>query len=148
MLADAKELYDSAEARANSTIKQEEEHAAHVHVVEEREQEALEDIRLERELAGLATHGSSLESHEATLAAEQKDFEDARASILACELTADVRKSALDTRVAEMIDREKRLAEQQMQELATAQKRLEDLQAIRAGKRRKHGTSWARPSLH
>jgi hypothetical protein len=160
MLADAKELYDSAEARANSTIKQEEELVAHVHVVEERERavdeleqklqerEALEDIRLERELAGLATHGSSLESHEATLAAEQKDFEDARASILARELTADVRKSALDTRAAKMIDREKRLAEQQMQELAAAQKRLEDLQAIRAGKRRKHVTSWARPSPH
>jgi hypothetical protein len=37
MLADAKELYASAEARANSTIKQEDELATHVRVVEERE---------------------------------------------------------------------------------------------------------------
>jgi hypothetical protein len=36
-------------------------------------------------------HESSLESHEATLAAEKNDFEDARASVLAHELVADVR---------------------------------------------------------
>jgi hypothetical protein len=34
-------------------------------------------------------------------------------------------------------DREKRLVEQQMQELAVAQKRLEDLQAICAGEAQK-----------
>jgi hypothetical protein len=97
------------------------------------EQEALDDLRLERELAGLAMQESSLESHEAALAANQKDFEDPRASVLAHELTADIRESALDTRAAEVADREKRLAEQQMLELPRAHKRLEDLQAIRVG---------------
>jgi hypothetical protein len=74
MLAKAKELYTSAEARANGTIKQAEKLAMHVRVIEEREQavdeleqklqewEALDDLRLERELASLATHESSLES--------------------------------------------------------------------------------------
>jgi hypothetical protein len=65
-------------------------------------------------------HKSSLESHEATLAAEQKGFKDARASVLARELVANVRKSALDTRATEVADRERRLAKQQMQELAAA----------------------------
>jgi hypothetical protein len=72
MLADAKELYASTEARANSTIKQEEELAARVRAVEERERavdeleqklqerEASDDLRFESELAGLATHESSL----------------------------------------------------------------------------------------
>jgi hypothetical protein len=116
-----------------------------VHDIEEREravdeleqklqeQEALDDLRLERELAGLVTHESSLESHEATLTSEQKDFEDACASVLARKLATDIRESALDSRVPEVADREKRLAEQQMQELTATQKRLEDLQAIRAG---------------
>jgi hypothetical protein len=80
----------------------------------------LDDPRLERELTGLAMHESNLESRETTLAAEQKDFEDARASVLACELAADVRESALDTRATELADMEKRLAEHQMQELAAA----------------------------
>jgi hypothetical protein len=120
-----------------------------VHDIEEREravdeleqklqeQEALDDLRLERELAGLVTHESSLESHEATLTSEQKDFEDARASVLARKLATDIRESALDSRVPEVADREKRLAEQQMQELTATQKRLEDLQAIRAGEAQK-----------
>jgi hypothetical protein len=43
------------------------------------EREALDDLRIEHELAGPATHESSLESHEAGLTVEQKDFEDARA---------------------------------------------------------------------
>jgi hypothetical protein len=37
MLADTKELYASAEAQANSTIKQEEELATHVRAIVERE---------------------------------------------------------------------------------------------------------------
>jgi hypothetical protein len=76
------------------------------------EREVLDDLRIERVLAGLATHESSLESREATLVAEQKDFEDARASVLARELAADVRESALDIMDVEVADREKRLAEQ------------------------------------
>jgi hypothetical protein len=126
-----------------------EEFATRVCVVEEQERavdeleqklqerEVLDDLRLERELAGLATHESSLESREATLVAKQKDFEDSCASVLARELAADIKESALDTRAAEVADREKWLVEQQMQELAAAQKRLEDLQAVHAGEAQK-----------
>jgi hypothetical protein len=72
MLAEAKELHASAEARANGTMKQAEELAMRVHAVEEWEQvvdeleqklqerEALYHLRLERELAGLAMCESSL----------------------------------------------------------------------------------------
>jgi hypothetical protein len=139
------ELYAFVEARANGTIKQAEELVVHVRAIEEREQtvdeleqklqerEDLDDIRLDRELAGLATHESILESCEAALTAEQKDFEDARASVLARELAADVREDALQTRVVEVADRKRRLAEQQMQELGAAQKRLEDLHAVSVG---------------
>jgi uncharacterized protein (DUF3084 family) len=70
---------------------------------------------------------SNLESRKATLTAKHKGFEDAHASVLARELAVDVRESALDTRTTEVENRDKRLAEQQMQELAAAQKRLEDL---------------------
>jgi hypothetical protein len=150
-LAEAKELCASAEARANGTIKQTEELVVCVRVVEEREQavdeieqklqeqeqEALDDLRLERELAGLATHESSQESREAALAVKQKDFDDVRTFVLARELAADVRDNALDTRATEVADRERRLAEQQMQELAAAQKRVEDLQAVRVGEAQK-----------
>jgi hypothetical protein len=103
MLADGMEMYASAEAQANSTIKQEEELGTHVHVVVEREgavdeleqklqkREVLDDLRLECKVAGLVMHESSLDSREATLAAEQKCFKDARASVLPRELAAHVR---------------------------------------------------------
>jgi hypothetical protein len=55
------------------------------------EREALDDHRLEHELTGLATCESDLESHEAALTIEQRDFEDTHASILAHELAADIR---------------------------------------------------------
>jgi hypothetical protein len=149
MLAEAKELYASAEARANSTINQAEELAVLVHAIEEQEQvmdeleqklqewEALDDLRLERELAGLAMHESSLERCEAALTAKQRDFEDTRASVLACELAADTKECALETRVVEVVDRERLRAEQQMQGLAAAQKWLENLQAVRVGEAQK-----------
>jgi hypothetical protein len=54
--------------------------------------------------------------------AEQRDFEDTRASVLACELATDTREGALETRATEVVDRERLLAEQQMQVLAAAQK--------------------------
>jgi hypothetical protein len=123
-LAEAKELYASVEARANGTIKQADELIVRVHATEEQEQavdeleqklqerEAPDDLRLEHELASLATHESSLESREAALAAEQKDFEDVRASVLARELAANVRENALDTKATEVADRERRLAKQ------------------------------------
>jgi hypothetical protein len=56
---------------------------------------------------------------------------------LARELAADVKEGTLDTRAAVVVDRERRLAKQQMQELAVAQKRLEELQAIRVGEAQK-----------
>jgi hypothetical protein len=139
MLGEAKELYTSAEAQANDTIKQAEELVVRVRAVEEREQavdeleqklkerEALDDLRLEHELTGLVTCESSLKIHEATLAALQRDFEDTHASVLACELAADTRECALKTRAVEVADRERLLAEQQMEELVAAQKWLEDL---------------------
>jgi hypothetical protein len=110
----------------NGTIKQAEELVVRVRAVEEQERpvddleqklqqrEALDNLRLEHELAGLTTRESSLESHQATLAVEQRDFEDTRASVLASELTTNVREVALDTRVAEVVDRERQLAKQQM----------------------------------
>jgi hypothetical protein len=82
-------------------------------------------------------HESSLESHEAALTAKQKDFKDVRASVLALELAVDIKGNALDTKVVEVADRERQLAEQQMQELVVAQKRLEDLQAVSVGKTQK-----------
>jgi hypothetical protein len=90
----------------------------------------LDDLRLEREHVGLTMHESSLESREAALSAEQKDFEDVRASVIARELAVDVRENVMHTRVVEVADRERRLVKQQMQELAVAQKRLEDLQVV------------------
>jgi hypothetical protein len=76
-------------------------------------------------------------SHEVVLATEQKDFKDSHASVFAHELVVDVREGTLDTRAVEVADRERRLAEQQMQELAAAQIRLEDLQAICVGEAQK-----------
>jgi hypothetical protein len=58
---------------------------------------------------------SSLERWEAALTVEQRDFEDTRASVLAHELAADTRDCALETRVVEVVDRERLLIEQQMQ---------------------------------
>jgi DNA polymerase III alpha subunit len=136
MLAEAKELYASAKARANNTIKQAEELVVCVRVIEEQEHavdeleqklqewEALDNLRLERELAGLATRESSVERCEAALVAEQRDFEDTRASVLAHELAADTRECAMETRAMVVVDRERLLAEQQMQELVVAQKWL------------------------
>jgi hypothetical protein len=138
-----------------------------VHAIEEREQvvdeleqklqerEALGELRLERELACLETRESSLERREAALTAEQRDFEDTRALVLARELAADTRKCALETRAAEVTDRERLLAEQQMQELVAAKKRLEDLQAVRVGEAQKvwdflgqaESTLWLPPPL-
>jgi hypothetical protein len=123
-LAEAKELYASTEAQANDTIKQAEELVIHIHAVEERERavdeleqklqerEAQDDLMLERELTGLAKHESGLESCEATLAAEQRDFKDTHASVLAHELAANVREDALDTRATVVVDKVRRWAEQ------------------------------------
>jgi hypothetical protein len=95
-----------------------------VHAVEEREQvvdeleqklqkrEALDDLKLERELACLVTRESHLERHENALTAEQRDFEDTRASVLAHELATDTRECTLETRAVEVVERERLLAKQ------------------------------------
>jgi hypothetical protein len=120
-----------------------------VRTVEEREQavdaleqklqewEALDDLRIERELAGLVTRESSLERRVDTLVAEQRDFDDTRALVLAHELAADTRECTLETRAMEVVDWERLLAEQQMQELVAAQKWMEDLQAVHVGEAQK-----------
>jgi hypothetical protein len=100
-------------------------------VVEELEQrllerEGLDNIKLGRELEALATRESNLDDREATPKAEQKALEDARLTVMARELAADVREADRDTRAAELADKEKRLAERQTQELAATQKRLEE----------------------
>jgi hypothetical protein len=66
-----------------------------------------------------------------------KSCEDTRASILVHELAANAREGALETWDVEVAGRERLLAEQQMQELAAAQKWLEDLKAIRVGEAQK-----------
>jgi hypothetical protein len=65
-------------------------------------------------------------SREATVAAERKDLEETRTMVLAHELITDIRDSGLNSR-------EEELAGRQLQELATAHSRLEELQAARAG---------------
>jgi hypothetical protein len=91
------------------------------------EREGLDDIKLDRELEALATCESSLDSRGGTLEAERKGLEDARLTVTAREFAADVRETDLNTKAAELADREKCLVERQMQELAVAQKRLEEL---------------------
>jgi hypothetical protein len=90
------------------------------------EREGLDSIKLGRELEALATRESNLDDREATPKAEQKALEDARLTVMARELAADVREADRDTRAAELADKEKRLAEKQTQELAATQKRSEE----------------------
>jgi hypothetical protein len=68
---------------------------------------------------------------------ERKDLEESRAGVLARELTANIWGVHLNSREEELADREKRLAERQLQELATARRRLEELPVARAGEAQK-----------
>jgi hypothetical protein len=52
-------------------------------------------------------------------------------------VATDTRECTLETKVAEVADMERLLAEQQMQELAATQKWLEDLQVVRVGEAQK-----------
>jgi uncharacterized protein (DUF3084 family) len=86
------------------------------------------------------SHESNLNSREATLAAERKNLEETRTVVLARELATGIRDVCLNSREKELADREKRLAEseqqlaeRQLQELATARSRLEELQAAWVG---------------
>jgi hypothetical protein len=101
------------------------------------EREELDDITLRHELKVLSTHKISLNHREANLELEQKVIEDACAQILAHELDADSRETGLRDQEARLAAWERQLAERQMQELAVAQKGLEDLQA-----------SWASDAHH
>jgi regulator of protease activity HflC (stomatin/prohibitin superfamily) len=83
-LADAQELYASAEARASIIIKQEEDLVVRVCQINQRaweveelegllqEWEELDDITLRRELEALSTHETCLNRREADLEQEQK----------------------------------------------------------------------------
>jgi hypothetical protein len=144
-LADAQELYASAEARATVVIKQEEDLAARTRQVNQRareveelerrllEREELDKITLRRELEALGTRESDLDRREAELDREREGLKDARVQILAHELDADAREAGLKDQEARLAARERQLMERQMQELAIARKGLEDLQASRAG---------------
>jgi hypothetical protein len=85
-------------------------------------QEELDDITLRREPEILSTCETTLERHEADLNRERKALEDDRAQVLARELDADSREAGLRDQEARLMARER-----QMQELAVAQKVLEDL---------------------
>jgi hypothetical protein len=80
----------------------------------------------------LATRESSLDRREAALETEQKILEDAHITVLSRELATVIKETNLKTQAVELEEREKRLADRQMRELAVAQKRLDDLQASRA----------------
>jgi hypothetical protein len=144
-LADAQELYASAEACAAVVIKQEEDLTARTRQVnqgarevEELERrllewEELDGITLHRELEALGTHESGLERREAELDREREALKDVCVQILARELDADAWEAGLRDQEARLAARERQLVEQQMQELAVTRKGLEDLQAARAG---------------
>jgi hypothetical protein len=144
-LADAQELYASAEARANIVIKQEDDLAARTRQVNQRareveelerqllEREELDEITLRHELEALGTRESCLDRREAELDREREGLKDARVQILARELDVDAREAGLRDQEARLAARVRQLVERQMQELAVAQKGLEDLQASRAG---------------
>jgi hypothetical protein len=96
------------------------------------EREELDDITLRCELEVLSTCETILDQRDADLEREQKDLEDARAQILTCELHTNSRETGLRDQEARLAAWERQLAERQMQELAIAQKGLEDLQASRS----------------
>jgi hypothetical protein len=131
-LADARELYASAEAQASAITKQEEELVACARQVNQREQEVekldgllqkqeeLDDITLRRKLEVLSTHD---------LEREQKAMEDVCAQILARELNVDARDTELRDQEAQLVAWERQLVERRMQELVVAQEGLEHLWA-------------------
>jgi hypothetical protein len=122
-LADAQEMYASAEARVVVVIKQEEDLAARTRQVNQRareveelerrllEREELDEITLRRELEALGTHESSLDRREAELDREREGLKDVRVQILAHELDADAREAGLRDQEARLAARERQLAE-------------------------------------
>jgi hypothetical protein len=78
------------------------------------EREEQDDHRLDRELKALASHESKLNSHEASLETEWKSLEEIRAEVLGHKLATDTRDECLNSRAAELVDREKHLVERQL----------------------------------
>jgi hypothetical protein len=116
-LADAHELYASAEARANVVIKQEDlavrtrqvnQRAREVEELEKQllEWEELDEITLRRELEALGTRESCLDRREAKLDRECQGLKDARVQILARKLDADAREADLRDQEARLAARE------------------------------------------
>jgi hypothetical protein len=140
-LADARELYALAEARASAVTKQEEDLAVRACQVNQREREVeklegllqeweeLDDVTLRHELEALSTRETSLDRRESDLEREQKALVDARAQILSRKLNADAWDTGLRDQEARLAALERQLAERQLQELVVAQKGLEDLRA-------------------
>jgi hypothetical protein len=120
------ELYASVEAWANTVIKQEEDLAVHVDVINEwsqaveelevklLEREKIDDLTLNYELNGLATRKSTLDRREAALEMERKALEDARLNVLARELAVEAREAGLRVQEAGLVVRERQLVEWQM----------------------------------
>jgi hypothetical protein len=114
-LTDAWELYASAEARASTVTKQEEDLAVHACQLNQwereveklegllQEQEELDDITLWREPEVLSTRKTSLDRREADLEREQKALADAYGQILARELDIDARYTALRNQEAQLV---------------------------------------------
>jgi hypothetical protein len=122
-LADARELYASAEARASTVSKQEVDLAVRACQVNQWEREVekpegllqeweeLDDITLRRYLKVLSTRESSLDRRVADLKQEQKALEDARAQILARDLDVDAWDTGLRDKDARLVARKRQLAE-------------------------------------
>jgi hypothetical protein len=118
-LADAQELYASAEACAAVVIKQEEDLAVRMRQVNQRvreveelerrllKREELDEITLCRELEALGTRESGLDRREAELDREREGLKDARVQILARELDADAREAGLRDQEARLAARER-----------------------------------------
>jgi hypothetical protein len=92
--------------------------------VQEREKEVTD--MLEHGHGELSSREADLNTREAALGAEQKHMGELRADLLAHELTTDIQANHLAFR-EELADKEKQLAEKQLQELAAVRKRLEEL---------------------
>jgi hypothetical protein len=82
---------------------------------------------LERGRDELLSREADLNTREATLEAEQNRMRELLMDLLARELAANLQANHLAFREKKLVDKEKRLAEKQLQELATACKRLEEL---------------------
>jgi hypothetical protein len=75
------------------------------------EREELDDLTLNYELNGLATHKPTLDRREATHEMEQMALEDARLNVLTRELAAEAREAGLRVQEAGLAVRERQLAE-------------------------------------